>query len=94
MGNSSGNLSWYWKYFWDDDYPRLQGGYIWDMIDQGIRQPDVKNGKGFCCNVGTAKGTNNFLLAVTPTSRIKLVLDRDSSLPTGNLTQLSKSANT
>lgn len=47
MGNSSGNLSWYWRYFWDDHYPRLQGGYIWDMIDQGIRQPDVKNGKGF-----------------------------------------------
>jgi len=47
MGNSNGNLSWYWRYFWDDDYPRLQGGYIWDMIDQGLRQPDTKNGKGF-----------------------------------------------
>ncbi|CAB9510556.1 Beta-galactosidase [Seminavis robusta] len=47
MGNSNGNLSWYWRYFWDDEYPRLQGGYIWDMIDQGIRQPDTKNGKGF-----------------------------------------------
>lgn len=47
MGNSNGNLSWYWRYFWDDEYPRLQGGFIWDMIDQGLRQPDTKNGKGF-----------------------------------------------
>ena len=47
MGNSNGNISWYWRYFWDDEYPRLQGGYIWDMIDQGLRQPDKKNGKGF-----------------------------------------------
>lgn len=47
MGNSNGNISWYWRYFWDDEYPRLQGGFIWDMIDQGLRQPDTKNGKGF-----------------------------------------------
>ena len=62
------------RYFWDDEYPRLQGGktafvwcwfaiwrlylaelllyqttsgYIWDMIDQGLRQADKKNGKGY-----------------------------------------------
>ena len=36
MGNSTGNL----KEYWDAiaTYPRLQGGFIWDWIDQGIRQ--------------------------------------------------------
>lgn len=37
MGNSNGNLHYYWNAFWDDNLPRLQGGCIWDMIDQGIR---------------------------------------------------------
>jgi len=37
MGNSNGNLHLYWKEFWNPDLPRLQGGYIWDMIDQGLR---------------------------------------------------------
>lgn len=35
MGNSSGNLSKYWELF--DKYPMLQGGFIWDWIDQAIR---------------------------------------------------------
>jgi beta-galactosidase len=37
MGNSSGNL---WRY-WDLIYqrPHLQGGFIWDWVDQGLRQP-------------------------------------------------------
>jgi beta-galactosidase/beta-glucuronidase len=36
MGNSTGNL----KEYWDAirRYPRLQGGFIWDWVDQGIRQ--------------------------------------------------------
>jgi hypothetical protein len=34
MGNSSGNLSDYWDAF--HEYPRLQGGFIWDWADQGI----------------------------------------------------------
>lgn len=31
MGNSNGNLHLYWKAFWDDELPRLQGGCIWDL---------------------------------------------------------------
>lgn len=32
MGNSNGNLHYYWNAFWDDkNYPRLQGGCIWDL---------------------------------------------------------------
>jgi len=37
MGNSVGNL---WKY-WDAiyKYPKLQGAYVWDWVDQGLRKP-------------------------------------------------------
>lgn len=34
MGNSLGNLDKYWELF--DQYEFLQGGFIWDWIDQGI----------------------------------------------------------
>jgi len=44
MGNSNGNLHYYWNAIWDDTIPRLRGGCIWDMIDQGIRLPDKKSG--------------------------------------------------
>jgi beta-galactosidase/beta-glucuronidase len=36
MGNSTGNLQEYWQAV--EDYPRIQGGFIWDWVDQGIRQ--------------------------------------------------------
>lgn len=38
MGNSNGNIHLYWEYFYSNKFPRLQGGFIWDMIDQGIRK--------------------------------------------------------
>ena len=34
MGNSTGNLWDQWKEIYK--YPNLQGGYIWDWVDQGI----------------------------------------------------------
>ncbi len=36
MGNSNGNF----KDFWDtfEQYPRMQGGFIWDFVDQGLRK--------------------------------------------------------
>jgi beta-galactosidase len=46
MGNSNGNLHLYWKEFWSKETPRLQGGFIWDMIDQGLRIPGKKEGDG------------------------------------------------
>lgn len=66
MGNSNGNVHMYWELFWSDKYPRMQGGFIWDMIDQGLRkvaQPgrtyyayggdfgDEINDRQFCINV-------------------------------------------
>jgi beta-galactosidase len=36
MGNSVGNLQDYWDVI--DSHPQLQGGFIWDWVDQGIYQ--------------------------------------------------------
>ncbi|MEI7898709.1 MAG: glycoside hydrolase family 2 TIM barrel-domain containing protein [bacterium] len=36
MGNSSGNLADYWRVI--NRYPNLQGGFIWDFVDQGLRK--------------------------------------------------------
>lgn len=41
MGNSLGNLKEYWDTIYR--YPALQGGFIWDWVDQGMR--DTINGK-------------------------------------------------
>lgn len=38
MGNSLGNFTQYWNAF--RQYPRLQGGFIWDWVDQGITKHD------------------------------------------------------
>ncbi|WP_316814192.1 glycoside hydrolase family 2 TIM barrel-domain containing protein [Pedobacter heparinus] len=35
MGNSVGNFKKYWDVF--EKYPRLQGGFIWDWVDQTLR---------------------------------------------------------
>ena len=37
MGNSLGNFRKYWDAF--DRYPRLQGGFTWDWVDQALRHP-------------------------------------------------------
>ena len=34
MGNSVGNLQDYWDAI--EAYPSLQGGFIWDWVDQGL----------------------------------------------------------
>ncbi|NLA59303.1 MAG: DUF4981 domain-containing protein, partial [Firmicutes bacterium] len=45
MGNGPGGLKEYWEAFYK--YPRLQGGFVWDWVDQGLRQR-------------TAQGTERF----------------------------------
>jgi beta-galactosidase len=44
MGNSLGSFDDYWQAF--REYPRLQGGFIWDWVDQGLSKTD-KNGKHY-----------------------------------------------
>jgi len=63
MGNSVGNLKDYWEVI--HQYDQLQGGFIWDFIDQGLRKKNTKgqeywayggdygdlpNDNNFCCN--------------------------------------------
>lgn len=38
MGNSNGNFYKFWEAFENPDYPTLQGGFIWDWVDQGLRK--------------------------------------------------------
>ncbi len=62
MGNSTGNF----KDLWDVIYaaPNLQGGFIWDWVDQGIHQID-ENGREFWAYGGdfgvNAPSDGNFL---------------------------------
>ncbi len=44
MGNSNGSLADYWAAI--EAHPRLQGGFIWDWVDQGLRAQD-ENGREF-----------------------------------------------
>lgn len=37
MGNSNGNLYAYWDLIWAE--PRIAGGFVWDWMDQGLKQP-------------------------------------------------------
>lgn len=55
MGNSLGNLQDYWDLF--EAYPNLQGGFIWDWVDQGVE--DYRDGKRFL-DYGGAYGLQNF----------------------------------
>lgn len=63
MGNSLGSFDKYWQAF--KEYPRLQGGFIWDWVDQGLTKyaesgeaywayggdfGDTENDRQFCIN--------------------------------------------
>lgn len=41
MGNSNGNLADLWDIFNEDRHDQLQGGYIWDWIDQALVKKDT-----------------------------------------------------
>jgi len=57
MGNGTGNFRKYWDLFYQ--YQRLQGGFIWDWIDQGIKMKD-KSGKEIWGVINyTDKGNSN-----------------------------------
>jgi beta-galactosidase len=55
MGNSLGNFRKYWDAFYK--YPRLQGGFTWDWVDQGLRSKD-KNGLEYWNVVNYIDGAN------------------------------------
>lgn len=57
MGNSNGSLADYWDAF--EKYPGLQGGFIWEWIDHGIKQQ--KDGKDYWAYGGDFGDTPNDL---------------------------------
>jgi len=59
MGNSCGGLQDYWTVI--EQYPALQGGCIWDWVDQGLREYD-ENGRMYYAyggDYGTNKPSDN-----------------------------------
>jgi len=64
MGNSTGNLQDYWDII--EKYPSLQGGFIWDWVDQGLAKYD-ENGIKYWAYGGdygpdTIPSDGNFLI--------------------------------
>jgi len=53
MGNSNGNFQEYWDIIRSS--PRMQGGFIWDWVDQGLKTAD-HNGKTFWAYGGDLGG--------------------------------------
>jgi len=62
MGNSLGNFSDYWQAF--RDYPRLQGGFVWDWADQAISKTfeDGSTGWAYGGDFGDAPNDRQFCL--------------------------------
>ena len=56
MGNSLGSFEDYWQAF--KEYPRLQGGFIWDWVDQGLSKTD-ENGTHYWAYGGDFGDTIN-----------------------------------
>ena len=66
MGNSTGNLVDLWDVIYDENNTQLQGGYIWDWIDQALVKKD-ENGIDFWAYGGDygphgMPSDNNFLV--------------------------------
>jgi len=63
MGNSIGNLQDYWDVI--ERYPVLQGGFIWDWVDQGLYKIDAQTGERFFAyggDFGDDPNDQNFLI--------------------------------
>lgn len=63
MGNSIGNLQDYWDVI--ERYPVLQGGFIWDWVDQGLYKTDDATGERFFAyggDFGDDPNDQNFLI--------------------------------
>ncbi|MCT4564966.1 MAG: beta-galactosidase subunit alpha [Maledivibacter sp.] len=62
MGNGPGGLKDYWDVFYK--YDRLQGGFIWEWIDQGIRQQDSNGNEYFAYggDFGDEPNNSNFVI--------------------------------
>lgn len=62
MGNSTGFFKAYWDLF--ERYPQMQGGFIWDWVDQGLEKTN-KNGETYYAyggDFGSQPNDGNFCL--------------------------------
>ncbi len=65
MGNSGGCLAAYWACFRDERLPRMQGGFIWDLVDQGLllhESSDGSVGYGYGGDFGDVPNTRQFCI--------------------------------
>lgn len=60
MGNSLGNFKKYWDLFYK--YPRLQGGFNWDWVDQGLRSDGKGDGYWNIVNYSDGANANDGLI--------------------------------
>jgi len=62
MGNSTGNFKQYWDAF--EAYPRLQGGFIWDWVNQGLRKttPEGEEFFAYGGDFGDTPNDGNFCM--------------------------------
>jgi len=63
MGNSTGNFQEYWDEI--NKYPQLQGGFIWDWVDQGIWKEELEGTRFYAFGGDYGEGMpsdGNFLL--------------------------------
>lgn len=77
MGNGPGGLSEYWEIF--NRYPRLQGGFIWEWIDQSIQRDgtqtyggdygDQPNNSNFCAD-GMVTATRSLYPAIAEMKKV------------------------
>ncbi|WP_234462000.1 glycoside hydrolase family 2 TIM barrel-domain containing protein, partial [Pedobacter segetis] len=56
MGNSSGNFQEYWDII--NTSKKMQGGFIWDWVDQGLKATSQSSGKTFFAYGGDLGGLN------------------------------------
>ncbi len=64
MGNSLGNFYQYWDAIRDPAYPRLQGGFIWDWVDQALikKAPDGTEYFAYGGDFGDTPNSGNFCM--------------------------------
>jgi len=62
MGNGPGGLKEYWDLI--ERFPRLQGGFIWDWVDQGLRQITIEGEEWFAYggDLGDEPNDGNFCI--------------------------------
>ena len=62
MGNSGGGLHIYFDLFRSSKHPQLQGGFVWDFVDQGLQLPWMNDGQVGYGRDFVKKGNSKFCI--------------------------------